>query len=185
MKKLSILAILLSALVAVGTTDTVSAAAYLKFDGVDGEATDNEHKDWIIIESVSSPLHQPGGGTGATRRRGDVVLEDIQLTKTVDKASPKLAEAVCKGKVFPKVEIHVTASNTDAGRQTYHAYELTNVRVTSYSVNAGGSGSSGDVPVEEFSLNFEEVKVTYDKTRGKGKPKGNAETTWKVEKGEK
>ncbi len=158
-------------------------AAYIKFDGVDGEAQDKDHKAWSDLASFAQGLHQPGSGaTGPTRRRGDVILDDISCSKELDKSSPKIAEAVCKGKVFPKVEIHMTASTTDTGRVTFYAYELTNVLVTSY--NISGSGQSEDVPMEDFSLNFEEIKVTYTECDAKGKKKGNVEYTWKVEEGE-
>jgi type VI secretion system secreted protein Hcp len=158
------------------------AAAYIKFDGVDGEAQDKDHGAWSDLASFSQAIHKPGAGTGATRRRGDVILEDIVCVKELDKSSPKIAEAVCKGKVFPKVEIEMTASYTDAGRVTYYRYELKNVQVTSYSIS--GSGQSEEVPVEEISLNFEEIKVTYTEHDSRGKKKGNVEYTWKVEEGE-
>ena len=158
-------------------------AAYIKFDGIDGESLDKDHGGWSDILSFSQAVHQPGGGaTGATRRRGDVILEDVCCAKEMDKASPKIAEAVCKGRVFPKVEIHLTASYTDEGRVTYYAYELTNVMVSSY--NVSGSGQAEDVPTEDFSLNFEEIKVTYTENDAKGKKKGNVEYTWKVEEGQ-
>jgi type VI secretion system secreted protein Hcp len=158
-------------------------AAYMKFDGVDGEAQDKDHKAWSDILTFSQGLTQPGGGaTGATRRRGDVIVDDIQVSKELDKASPKIAESMCKGKVFPKVEIHLTASYTDAGRITYYAYELTNVLVTNYSIS--GSGQAEDVPTEQISLNFEEIKVTYTECDNKGGKKGNVEYSWKVEEGE-
>jgi type VI secretion system secreted protein Hcp len=158
-------------------------AAYIKFDGIDGEAQDKDHKAWSDLASFGQALHQPGGGaTGATRRRGDVILDDITCSKELDKASPKIAESICKGKVFPKVEIHLSASYTDAGRVTYYAYELKNVLVTSY--NVGGSGQAEDVPMEDFSLNFEEIKVTYTEMDNAGKSKGNVEYSWKVEEGE-
>ena len=157
-------------------------AAFIKFDGVDGEAQDKDHKAWSDILSFSQGVSKPGGGaTGPTRRRGDVVLDDIQVVKELDKASPKLAEAVCKGKVFPKVEIHVTASYTDAGRVTYYAYELTNAQVLNY--NISGSGQSEEVPTEQISLNFEEIKVTYTECDATGSAKGNIEYGWKVEEG--
>lgn len=159
------------------------AAAYIKFDGVDGEAQDKDHSGWSDLATFSQGIHKPGGGaTGATRRRGDVVLEDIVLVKELDKASPKLAEAICKGRVFPKVEIHVTASYTDAGRVTYFAYELKNVQIVSYALS--GSGQSEAVPTEQISLNYEEIKVTYTETDSKGTKKGNVEYSWKVEEGE-
>ena len=158
-------------------------AAYIKFDGVDGECLDKDHSKWSDLISFGQAIHKPGAGTGATRRRGDVVLEDLVVAKELDKSSPKLAEAVCKGKVFPKVEIHLTASYTDSGRVTYYAYELKNVQVVSY--NIGGSGQSEDVPVEDMSLNFEEIKVTYTENDSQGKKKGNVEYSWKVEEGKK
>lgn len=136
------------------------AAAYIKFDGVDGESKDKDHQGWSDLLSFSQGLHQPGGGkTGSTRQRGDVIMDDITLKKELDKASPKLAASLAIGKTFPTVEFELTSSTTDTGRTTYYAYELTNVRVTSYSVS--GSGQSETVPVEDFSLNFEEIKVTY------------------------
>ena len=110
----------------------------------------------------------------------DELLGDVDVVKELDKASPKIAEAVLTGKVFPKVEIHVTASYGDVGRFVYYAYELTNVRVTSY--NIGGSGH--DVPTENFSLNFEEIKVTYTERDSDGNAKGNVEYTWNVEEGQ-
>ena len=158
-------------------------AAYIKFDGVDGEAQDKDHNAWSDILSFSQGISQPGGAaTGATRRRGDAVMDDITVVKELDKASPKIAESVCKGKVFPKIEIHLTASYTDAGRVTYYAYELKNALVTAYSIS--GSGQSEDVPTEQVSLNFEEIKVTYTEADPAGKKKGNVEYTWKVEEGE-
>ena len=157
-------------------------AGYVKFDGVDGEAQDKDHKGWSDLVSFSQAVHKPGQGTGSTRRRGDVVLEDILVVKELDKSSPKIAEAVCKGKVFPKVEIHMTASYTDSGRTTYYAYELKNVQVVNYSVS--GSGQSEDVPAEEMALNFEEIKVTYTECDNTGAKKGNVEYGWKVEEGE-
>jgi type VI secretion system secreted protein Hcp len=159
-------------------------AGFIKFDGVDGECQDKDHKNWSPFLSMSQGIHKPGGGaTGSTRRRGDTVLEDIQVTKELDKSSPKLAEAVCNGKVFPKVELHFTASYTDAGRVTYLAYELKNVAISSYHVS--GAGQADQVPTDSFSLNFEEIKVTYTENDNKGKKKGNVEYSWKVEEGEK
>jgi type VI secretion system secreted protein Hcp len=159
-------------------------AAFIKFDGIDGECNDKDHKGWSDLLSFSQGMYKPGkGATGQTRRRGDVVLNNMDIAKELDKAGPKLAEAICNGKVFPKVEIHVTASTTDSGRTTYYAYELKKVLVTSY--NVGGRGQAEDVPTENISLNFEEIKVTYTENDAEGKKKGNVEYSWKVEEGSK
>jgi type VI secretion system secreted protein Hcp len=158
-------------------------AAYIKFDGVDGGALDKDHKAWSALLSFSQGLHQPGrSATGSTRRRGDVIMNDITCSKELDKASPKIAEAICRGKVFRKVVIDLTASYTDAGRVTYYRFELTDVLATAYSV--GGSGQAEDVPMEDFSLNFEELRVTYTELDKAGKTQGYVDYSWKVEEGE-
>jgi len=173
--QLSAITICTVALGLVGYAIDANAAAYIKFDGVDGEATDANHKEWIEVLSFSQTIHRGDSGS-SVRTTAGVVFEDIVLTKELDKSSPKLAESVATGKVIPKVEFELTSS---VG--TYYKYELTNVMVTSYSV----SGSADEIPTEQVSLNFEEIKTTYTEYGSDGKKGGNVETTWKVEEGTK
>ena len=105
----------------------------------------------------------------------------LQCSILLDRSGPKIAEAVCLGKVFPKVEIHCKSSAVNSGRETFYKYELKNVMVCSYSV----SGGSQDKPHESFSLNFEEIKVTYTEMNEKGEKKGDVAYGWKVEEGVK
>jgi type VI secretion system secreted protein Hcp len=157
-------------------------ALFIKFDGIDGECNDKDHKSWSDLQSFSWGLHKAGGGaTGQTRRRGVVTVEDVVITKEYDKSSPKIAEAICQGKVFPKVEIHDTASYGDA-RAPFLKYDLKNVMVSSHMVSAAGGGDA--VPNESISLNFEEIKQTYVQYDAAGKKMGNVEMGWKVEEGE-
>jgi type VI secretion system secreted protein Hcp len=159
-------------------------ALFIKFDGVDGEANDKDHKAWSNLLSFSWGLHKAGAGaTGTTRRRGVVTVEDVVVTKEYDKSSPKLAESVCLGKIFPKVEIHDTTTYGDGNRAVFLKYELKNVMVSSHNVSAAGGGDA--VPHENISLNFEEVKQTYVEYDAKGGKKGNVEMNWKVEEGTK
>ncbi len=158
-------------------------ALFIKFDGVDGECKDKDHKAWSDLQAMSWSLHKAGGGaTGQTRRRGVATVNDIVATKEFDKSSPKLAESILSGKVFPKVEIHDTTTYGE-GRATFLKYELKNVMVSSYQIGAAGGGDA--VPTESFSLNFEEIKNTYVEYDAAGKKKGNVEFGWKVEEGEK
>lgn len=177
-KEITLIAITVCAitLALVGNVSDADAAAYMKFDGIDGEALEKDHGGWSDILSFSQAIHKPGeGATGATRTRGAAIVEDLTLTKELDKSSPKLAESILMGKVFPKVEIQL-ASNAGV----YFAYELKNVMITSYSISGGADG----MPMEEFSLNFEEIKVTYTEYDADKKKKGNIEYSWKVEEGE-
>ena len=176
--KLTAVTILTLTLALVIYANEAEAAAYLKFDGVDGEVKDSKHEMWIDVLSFSQTITRDseGSSSGAARQRAGVTFGDIVVVKELDKSSPKLAESIAMGKVFPKVDIHLTSS---AG--TYYTYELKNVMVTSYSINGGAD----DRPTEEVSINFEEIKVTYTEYDPEGKSKGKVEYTWKVEEGTK
>lgn len=157
------------------------AGMFIKFEGIDGEAQDSSYRGWCNALSFSQGQSLPDNRTGITRQRGDVVFENIVVVKELDKASPKLAEAVCKGTVFPKVEIHLTRSYTNTGLVTYYTYELNNVLIVGYRI--GGSGYSEHIPTEKITLSFEEIKVTYTEIDEGGAAKGNVEYVWRVEEG--
>lgn len=162
-------------------TSTASAAAFVKFDGIDGESTDANHIGWSDLLSIAETISRPDAGvTGQSRRRGAAVFEDVVLVKEIDKTSVKLREKLARGEVIPKVEIELTATFGGA-RATYFKYELTNVQVTSFTMSV--SGSDGDVPVEELSLNFEEIKWIYIQFDNTGASQGNFEAEWNVEEG--
>jgi type VI secretion system secreted protein Hcp len=156
---------------------------FAKFDGVDGESKDSKHDKWIDVLSMDWGIHKPGGGTtGQSRRRGTAVVEDMTLTIEYEKAAPKLQEKCLKGEVIPKLEIESVATYGGA-RETYLRYELKNVMITSFQTS--GSGNDEAPPTVVVGNNFEEVKVTYTEFDDEGSSKGNVETTYKVEKGEK
>jgi type VI secretion system secreted protein Hcp len=176
---LSVLAVLVS-LHAVGESASadpspddvlVAVDMFIKFDAVEGEARDEAHQGWSDLASFSQSFAVPAAPTGATRRRAGVTA-GFTVTKSFDAASPKLAEACTQGKVFPKVEIHLTGSYGDT-RQPYLVYELQNVMVTSYRVSSGE-----DVPMEELTLNFEQIKTRYMPQDPSGAVGGVVEHTW-------
>jgi len=131
------------------SSNDVYGAAYIKFDGVDGEATDKDHRGWSDLLSLSESSTIPNDSV-STSSRGEVVLEDIVVVKELDKSSPKLAESIIMGKVFPKVLINLCSEDES---DCYLSYELVNVMITSYSI----SGSENQIPVEEISLSFEKM----------------------------
>ncbi len=155
---------------------------FAKYDGIDGESQDANHDKWIDILSIDWGSNKPGGGaTGQSRRRGSVIVEDMRLTMEYEKSTVKLLEKLNMGEVIPKLEIEQTA-NYGGSRATYLKYELKNVQITSWEVS--GTATEGP-PTVTIANNFEEYKVTYTEYDSEGNKKGNAETTWKVEKGEK
>lgn len=155
---------------------------YVKFDGIDGESEDKDHKNWSDAISFSQSSGTAGGGqVGVSRNVGDAQLSDITITKVLDKAGPKLFEALANGKIIPKIQIHVTSNFVDSGRTTYLAYELTNVRLTGYTI----SGGDNDRPHETLALRPATEKMTYTEADSAGKKKGNVEFGWDLNKGQK
>lgn len=158
-------------------------AGYLKIGDIKGESTDAKHKDWINLLSVSQGVSRPmkAGVSGSTRQRASVDCGDVVCVKEMDASTPKLISAICDGTNFGMVYIDLCTSTGAAGRVPYFQWELHNVRVTSYDVS--GAATDGAVPTESFSLNFEEIKWTYDKMGKDGKSQGKLDATWKVEEG--
>jgi type VI secretion system secreted protein Hcp len=156
-------------------------AAFIKFDGVDGESVFVDYEGWSMIRGFSQAISRevdPSGGS--TRGRGDAQFTDIFCTKELDKSSPKLAEAIAKGTVFPKVEIHLTRNNPAGGGQIpYLKYELKNVLISSY--NLTGHTTPGSNNYESVALNFEEITMTYTEYDEEGNIKGNVEYSWNLE----
>ena len=161
----------ITAMMMIGFASTAQSAAYIKFDGIDGEALDNDHQGWSDILSIGQAVHQPNGGaTGQSRRRGSVIVEDMRLEMSIDSASPILFNAARMGRVIPKVEVELcqgestSVCNPDRlpTQHCYYKYELANVLVTSYQVNASGQDSeAGGRGTTALSLNFEEIKQEY------------------------
>jgi type VI secretion system secreted protein Hcp len=154
-------------------------AAYIKFDGIDGEVVEKDHDKWVELTSFSNGLTKSGAGnTGSQRVQGVTIFEDIHCSKNSDKTTPKLLKAMAEGKSFPKVQIHVTTT-TDTGPQVIMAYELKDVYVTSYNINGMGESRPG----ENMSLNYEEIKIEYFPVDSKGKRGAAIDFAWSVPKG--
>ena len=155
-----------------GFAPEADAAAFMKLGDIKGEATDNDHKDWIIIESMSSAISRTASDKGkdAQRSRGDVTLGDVVVVKELDKSSPKLAESSANGVFYDEVEIHFTRTFERTGEeieQPYLTYKLKDVLVTSYSFHGNAAGDP--LPTEAVTLGYAEVEwtyITYDPTSG-------------------
>jgi len=154
-------------------------AAFMKYDGIDGESKDVDHTQWIDVLSFDWGAQAPGSGAaGASRRRGAAVVDDVIITMEYEKAAPKLLEKCLKGAVIPKLEVELTATYGGA-RATYLHYELKNVMVTSYEVNASGNDEAGP-PTVALANSFETIKVTYTEYDDAGSSRGNVEASYKV-----
>jgi type VI secretion system secreted protein Hcp len=134
--------------------------AFVKLGDIKGQATDGDHKDWILIESMSAPISRsiPENARDQQRTQGSTSLGDVILVRELDKSSTKLHEACANGTFFPEVEIHLCATVKNK-QEPYLIYKMKNVIVTSYSFHGNASGSP--LPTEQVSLGFTEVEWNY------------------------
>ncbi len=134
--------------------------AFMKLGDIKGEATDADHKDWIIIESMSSPMFRsvPAGAKDQQRTKGETTLGDIVCSRQLDKSSTKLQEACANGTFFKEVEIHFCTTVKNK-QEPYLTYKLADVIVSSYSFHGNSSGSP--LPSEQITLGYTKVDWTY------------------------
>jgi len=151
---------------------------FLKIDGIKGESQDSKHKDEIDVLSWSWGMSQSGtshmgGGGGA----GKVNVQDLSITKYIDKATPNLMMYCCNGKHIKEMKLTVRK----AGENALEYLKITMTVGLISSVSSGGSMGE-DQLTENISLNFAKVKIEYTAQ----KPDGTADTTipkvWNIER---
>jgi type VI secretion system secreted protein Hcp len=135
-------------------------AAFVKLGDIKGEATDQDHKEWILIQSMSASIHRsiPSGAKDQQRTKGETSLGDIELVRQLDKSSTKLQEACANGTFFKEVEIHLCTTVKNK-QEPYLKYKLKDVIVSSYGFHGDASGDP--LPSEQVSLGYSEVEWTY------------------------
>lgn len=149
---------------------------FLKCTDLPGESVDSVYKGSIDVLAWSWGMSQSGtthAGPGAGA--GKVNVQDLSLTKWVDKSSPKLQLFCCNGKHIPTALLVVRK----AGEHPLEYIKITMSDIIISSVATGGSGGE-DRLTENVSLNFATVKFEYTPQ----KPDGSGDTavpyTWKI-----
>ena len=120
---------------------------FLKIDGVEGESQDEVNRNAIDILAWS---------WGSYNNSGKVCIQDVSLTKYIDKASPTLLMDMALGKIYSSATLTVRRPGDNPSK--YLVLEFTNLILSSLST--GGSGGE-DRLTENISLNFEKVEYSY------------------------
>ncbi len=155
--------------------------AFGKVDGIPGESTDAGHKDWIEVLNYSHELTQPasasastaGGATSERCQHGDFVF-----THYLDKASPKLAEACCKGTHIKEITFELCRAGGD--KVKYMEIKLGECVISSIRPVADPKGAHG-FPVETVAINYGTIGWTYtQQKRADGSGGGNVAAGWSL-----
>ena len=132
-------------------------AIYMKYDGIDGDATHEEHDKWITVESLNWGVGRAistAVGSTMNREASEPSVAEVSISKQMDTSSVYLFQESCTGQVGKEVKIHLVSTGSPG--QTYLEYILQDTLVSGYSVSSGG-----DRPSESVTLNFNKVMMKY------------------------
>jgi type VI secretion system secreted protein Hcp len=130
---------------------------YLQIDGIQGDATQEQHRKWMDIEAIHWNVARnlnTAAGRASNREASEPTISEIVLTKISDSSSTKLFQEAVTGTSGKRATIHLVTTGSPG--ETYIEYVLTNTLVANYSID-----SNGDRPLETIKLNFTKLEVKY------------------------
>jgi type VI secretion system secreted protein Hcp len=130
---------------------------YLQIDGIQGDATQQDHQKWMDIEAIHWNVARnmnTSAGSAANREASEPTVSEVILTKVSDSSSTKLFQEACAGRTGKRSVIHLVTTGNPGN--TYVEYALENTLLASYSID-----SNGDRPIETIKLNFTKIEVKY------------------------
>ena len=182
--RFEILVIAILGFTIIASTSSQAFAAvdmFIKIDTIEGESTDKTHGKEIDVLSWSFGASQSGsmamgGGAGS----GKVVMQDFTFTKSVDKSSPKLFEALATGKHLKDATFVIRKAGGEP--HEYLKFTFTDALISSYST---GGSSGDDRPTESISLNFAQIKMSYVEQNADGRAGAATEFGWDLKANKK
>lgn len=149
---------------------------FLIIDGVKGESTDSKHKEAIDVLAWSWGVSNSGSAhIGGGRGSGKANVQDLSVTKYIDKATTSLLLSCCTGKHYDKAELIVRKAGDKP--LEYLVIKLEEVLISS--VSTGGSGGE-DRLTENLTLNFAKVNVVYQAQKKDGTGEKGGEMTYNI-----
>lgn len=144
---------------------------FVKISDIPGSSTEENHKDWIVIQDMFFELERTVDMTdlGSNRRpHTQTEFQKIDVTSQMGIASNLLALSVAKGTVRPEIELHICRPGEDAsdGLEAYSIWKLKNAIIDRYSV----SSNQGGIPEESWAIAYSGIEHEYreaDKNRGR------------------
>jgi type VI secretion system secreted protein Hcp len=147
-----VVAVLLAVVLFAPQVVTAAAVDYfLKIDGIDGESTDDKHRNEIDILSFSWGMSQ------SCSREPDQLpaVQSISLLYSANKATPKLMLACATGQHIKEAKL--TCRKAGEEQQEFMTIKFSDLLISSYQTG----GSAGDViPTDQISFCFEGIRIT-------------------------
>jgi type VI secretion system secreted protein Hcp len=147
---------------------------FLKLDGIQGEAADSNHKNWIQLLSFSWGGSQISsvagtGGSGA----GRVDLSDFTIAKHLDKGSTPLFKALTNGQ-------HIKTGNLEAVKAGAGGKPFLKIDFQELFVTAQHLTATDELPSESVSFSYNQIKVEYSTQNEQGVVTTTGSVTYNV-----
>jgi len=133
---------------------------FIKIEGIPGESMDDQHKDWIEVTHFDHALEQPASATassvgGATAER--INHKPFVIEHLIDKASPKIYEACCKGTHIKEINFELCRAGGD--KVKYFEIKLTQALITK--VEPKGTANDEGFPSERVYFTYGKIEWKY------------------------
>jgi type VI secretion system secreted protein Hcp len=151
---------------------------FLKIDGIKGESADAKHKGEIEVLSWSWGMSQTGTthmGTGGGA--GKVNVQDVTITKYVDRATPILLKHCVTG-------IHIKEALLTVRKAGGKPLEYVKIKMTGALVSGLHTGGTGkdERLTEQLTLNFSAFEVDYVPQKEDGSGDASIPMKWNIAK---
>lgn len=153
---------------------------FLKLDGIEGEATQRDHRaeiellSWSWGMSNDTPSAGSGGGGSVGRPRAQALL----VVHRYDKASPALLRHAASGRHIASAVLSARRAGSGGAARDFLKITLKDVLITALQM-----ADNGDGPVEQVTLSFGEIGFEYTPQTGRGGVGAPVGVEWNVRTG--
>lgn len=154
----------------------MATTTFIKFDGIEGEATHKDHKGEIEVLSWSWGLTNSGGATGGGSGTGKATPQELRVVHRYDKASPVLAKMAASGRHVSSAML--SARKAGEGQKDFLKITMKEVFITSVAAHDDGSGAS-----EELAMRYGSIDFSYAPQTAKGSLGTPVSFNWNVKTG--
>jgi len=141
---------------------------FLWIDGIQGEADDPAHAEWIEVRSVSIDVTRVDEGSIGGGITGEPIVRPLVINKDLDSASvPILAKALTGDRIADAKLVAYQESGNPVPGKVYEI-ELTDVFVSYFSQVADTDSPTSGKVRESIALVFNEMCLEYTPIDGAG-----------------
>jgi type VI secretion system secreted protein Hcp len=147
---------------------------FMKIDGVSGESTDTQFKEWIELLSINWKVECPASPTAQHGLRSS----EFGVTKAVDKASPQIFKAMTNREQISEIRLAFCRAGKE--KVKYLEYVFKKCVLTKFELQMANK-SEEPLPTESIEFRFASVEITYcQQKRDTGGSAGQIGAAWNL-----